>query len=543
MPKGRFLHKDKWLSEGKGEHVAELAEYIQAWVELEDFDLEYRRWLSGHSGAYVVVMRRYPHNGDLGPEDIVLKAALQLTSFQVSSLSKAKASIPDRFRKHLLIWKDSPKPLPGGPWRAYQQSLALTDSGTMTPLAELQDHPDFPRVCSTVLTTMMQHWNGGTSFNHEEPACHFIQQFLAERVDRTAAIREFAKANGLNEEEEFITLRGRTTPLPNPLALLQGRHPSWQKPFKILKGNTHGDLHLGNILVPVTGESEKRIKDDEFLLIDLEHFDDQGPRAHDPMRLLLAAAAAWLPSLTPHLALRSALAETVVRPKRVLRSVPLQGYLDFSLLIHKAAGSWLSSIEPLDVENQTLLVLLGRALRSMARDDTCEADRWWYLEVAALAMDTLFPSPSTSLNWATSPTEACATDRAPLPPREQATSHDSGRETSPSNVLPFRRPAREAGIIKALNDLIAAVEGIPSQTTPSGLGPRSVPLIRRARELQSDLESVQMASSVRRVLGELLELLALAREQQADTRTLGDIQKAVRRLRSRVDERWTGRVG
>ena len=295
---------------------------------------------------------------------------------------------PDFWLMHMVPASDR-TPLPATDWWIHCQKLAHADLVQLRPLAALVDDPQFARCCGVIIEKLVDEWHLGHDL---APALHtpssFLRDFLS--ADHLSSIETFCRATrtAFEDPPDLIDIPGRAGSLPNPLALLHGMPTDPESGCEIsgqvelYVGNGHGDLHLFNILVSTV----EPLRPEEFKLIDYGRFSPETPVSRDPVKLLLAVAAAWLPAIEPGSALRSNVAELVVDPSNHPSSTPIAGYLSVSKRIYDASSKWGIDRDMPDVwRRQRLLVLIGSALRTVADADLPLFDRWWFFEVAALA--------------------------------------------------------------------------------------------------------------------------------------------------------------
>jgi hypothetical protein len=299
----------------------------------------------------------------------------------------AEQYTPAKFWDEHMVPTVHRSPMPGSDWWVHLQKHAHANLTTLQPLAELINEPEFAEFCGTVIETIVRDWHQDDDGDPWEGTAH---EFLASFLTGThrAGLADFADEAGLSPSNTVV-VPGRSGPLPNPLALLAGTasDPETGAPLdatvEVFRANGHGDLQLFNVLVPATDP----ITPDRFRLIDYGRFDHLMPVSRDPVKLTLAVAGLWLPALRDRTALRSNLAELVVDPRNHPASAPVAGYLAVVRRIYDAASLWaLKRDMPDEWRRQHVLVLLASALRTVADTELRLADRWWHLEVAALAM-------------------------------------------------------------------------------------------------------------------------------------------------------------
>ncbi|MEU7932470.1 hypothetical protein [Micromonospora echinofusca] len=416
----RLTNPDAWRAILPDEVFAGLVR----WVETQASRVTHRRWLTdGRSGSYVAVVRLHPDRGMLR-EAIVKLVPPQLAAAETAGVERARQFTPENFWRQHLVDTVNACALPGTYWWLHQQQVAQGSVGELRSLAALLDEPDFGEICGMIVDRISADWGTGHDPDPvNRPAADHLNDFLEGHRDRLAG---FAARHGLSltDPSREVWLPGRAGPLPNPLGLLTDTLDAGREKIDVFVGNGHGDLHLGNVLVP-TGE---RVLADNFRLIDLGRFSPTTPVSRDPVKLALSVAAAWLPALAPGTPLRSALAELVVAPERHPASPPVAGYLAVMRRIHTAAASWGQSRDMSGAwARQHLLLLIGSALRTVADEDLPIADRWWFFEVAALATRAYTdPSGARSQTPTTPPTQSGPSDAA-----------------SPAAVPPSLSPATE----------------------------------------------------------------------------------------------------
>ncbi|MFG6200464.1 hypothetical protein [Nonomuraea sp. JJY05] len=339
-----------------------------------------------------------------------------------------------------------------------------------------------------------------------------------------------------------MQLPGREGGLPNPLALVSGALQSATTQFEVWRGFGHGDLHVRNILVPEHGLIKKSIRD-EFQLIDVGRFSHEAPVSRDATKLLLSIAQEWLPGLTPASALRSTLAELVVRPHSVAASPPVKGYLEVADLIHTAAQTWAQERKSTHRwAEQNLLVTVGCALRYVARDDLPVEDRWWFLEVAALATRLLVNPELAGQSRQTRPTRH-RQDRLPatVPARNAASvttlpvrRNKTTRETTPGPSAIAERQALD--LIAMGDDLVLAMSEARIVTVADTM-------LSKAGELQMSLRRLTNVGGVRRELNALIKQLGALRYPPSQSSAITDAKASLTEFETYVNQRWPAQRG
>jgi hypothetical protein len=343
-----------------------------------------RRLTAGRSGSYVAVVRIRPARGTVHHAVLkILPPEIGQAESRGVELARQYTS-PDFWERHMVPTTERAT-LPMTDWWIHILKLAHADR----PLADLVDDPDFADCCGVIIETLVDQWH----FGHDpDSVFHTPSSFLASFLNdgHMNGIAAFCRDAGIEYDRppDVIEVPARVDTLLNPLALLKGmsKDPAAGNeigdPIEIYLGNGHGDLQLFNVLVPTAAP----LRPEDFKLIDYGRFSPETPVGRDPVKLVLAASAAWLPALQAGSAVRSSLAELVVDPTNHLTSAPIAGYLAVSKRVYDAASRWGLTRDMPDVwERQRLLVLIGSALRAVADGELTLPDRWWFFEVAALA--------------------------------------------------------------------------------------------------------------------------------------------------------------
>ncbi|QLQ39477.1 hypothetical protein [Micromonospora robiginosa] len=427
-PGDRLTDPDVW----RAALPNEVYQGLVSWSRAQPYRWTHRRWLTdGRSGALVALVRRTPDRGTIS-QMIMKLLPPDAAEQETRQVGLAQQHTPESFWRRHMVPTTTKCAIPGTHWWLHLQEIAQADVGELRPLSALLDDVHFGGFCATIVHAVGDEWSDG----HDPApvtgtAVGHLGDFLAGHRDRLA---DFAARHGLSLDRpsDEMTLPGRPDPLPDPFGLLAGTLPVAHEEVEVFVGNGHGDLHPGNVFVPVRDQ----VYAADFRLIDLGRFSPVTPVSRDPVKLLLSVAAAWLPALVPGSSLRSTLAELVVTPQRHPAAPPMAGYLTVARQIHEAAAGWSRrrGLEP-EWTRQHLLLLVGSALRTVADEALPLDDRWWFLQVAALATRAYGESfgPETA-HPVTPPTRAVAVPAEPL----------AARRPSPGTSARLDTPARPA---------------------------------------------------------------------------------------------------
>jgi hypothetical protein len=258
--------------------------------------LRYVRALDGgFTDARVLVVVN--PGGDLGASKMILKVdRVGLASAEADLHAAACAADSEFTARHLVD-----QPLPpidlGGGWTAMFQSIAggsFSDYRTLSAILDTAAVPDVVgQVCETVLTG----WRPLPELEMIDIAT-FIRQHVRRKLDDDGSLSRWVteqygagalSAAGLvfaDDPERIIH--------NNPLVCVRepARWPADLARINAIVGNAHGDLHPGNIMVPMPhGKPDGA----EFRLIDLSAYSGRTPLTRDPVNLLLAIVACSLP--------------------------------------------------------------------------------------------------------------------------------------------------------------------------------------------------------------------------------------------------------
>src|SRR5262249_5018653 len=137
-----------------------------------------------------------------------------------------------------------------------------------------------------------------------------------------------------------------------------------------------------------------------------------------------------LPNLAPASPVRSSLAELVVMPDDYPPASPIVGYLQVAQRIQAGAALWSAPRGALaEWRRQHYLIRAEAALRTVAREDWSLDDRWWHLEVAALALRSLLGGDGSSVSLPTPPSGP-----RPQPPPPTPTTASTRPQTAHSPI-------------------------------------------------------------------------------------------------------------
>jgi hypothetical protein len=305
----------------------------------------------------------------------------------------------------------------------------------------------FVRFCGRVTRVVLHDWAGKPDL---EPmtAARYLREHLLNRLDDGRPLNIVARLF----EHDWLLIGEDREPLPNPFTLLSDSGPGGSLRVMALLGRAHGDLHTGNLLVPVTTLTE----DAPFRLIDLAKYSLRAPLARDPAGLLLYIVVRVLRYLdeTEQQAIGQLLLCHDKERHEWTKHVPTW-LADLEAHVRGAAEHWAHQHVELSQRNdwrpQWRLSLIGYALILLGRRSTRTTDRMWLLRFAARAT-------RMALGRANLPARNGATEVAPemltvAPPRPRPDDEESWVEWFCEYRPRLSRKADEHGLRAQLDAL------------------------------------------------------------------------------------------
>lgn len=363
---------------------------LSTWCENEKCRINLEQWLGGGKTQAVlaVVLIRDRYSLRKG----VLKycppsRAGAATDFR--DFKKALGSGPPGFAsKHLIgIDQAADRPIPSGSGGLFLlMKYAGGGRDDYDTMATLLDREILGSACETIVTSTLVEWNDvrheDEQSNDDLPAVDFLREILGDRCESGGSIRAAAEKLDVSCSESFF--HGSRGLLPNPLAAATSGE--WIGEISVLgfRGNSHGDLHADNILIPRPQQGNPSAADFErYVLIDLSTFSSRGLIAVDPAHLLLSIIARRLKEVPDT---RGRLARLVLEPEHepggisvelasAVRGIQQVGNLHFD--DRGLYKEWRAEFT---------LAIAGCALLFVGRD-LPDDHRRWFLELAGMAID------------------------------------------------------------------------------------------------------------------------------------------------------------
>lgn len=379
------------MSAAAGEALLDAAKLFERHYSLD-------RWLvNGRSQAPVAVVFENDLDKDESSRLVLKVPAAEGVEPALSEHARHRRAVreaPKEFADaHFAPLKHDPVRVGAGSWITFQgvagddvesvEVLTVLLNGmlgiTEGPATVACDHVRFARACGTVVSGVLEQWNGRPRTVRENLT---VPEFL-----RTHVYDQLAPGGRLHplsqqHPDDTIEIEGEPRPLANPLALARGAYFGDKRIVRALVGRTHGDLHTDNVLL----RARPSIEVNDFHLIDLALYESEDPMTRDPVHLVLYILARRLDQVAPNQ--QAALIDVLLDPDSD-RAALLPLWLTAILSeIGDAAKRWLknSSLQP-EWREQRLLSLVGCALLFLGRTSTRPEDHAWFMRLAARAAD------------------------------------------------------------------------------------------------------------------------------------------------------------
>jgi hypothetical protein len=309
----------------------------------------------------------------------------------------------------------------------------------------------FVRFCGRVTDVVLREWVGKPDLELMD-ASQYLRTHLLKRMEDGRPLRTIA---GLLKHD-WLLIGVDREPLPNPFVLLRANGVGPSLPVKALLGRAHGDLHTGNILVPVTTLTDDAL----FRLVDLANYDSHAPLARDPTGMLLGIVVRVLRYLDEPA--QEAIGQLLLCDENECDEWidELPAWLgDLAACIRRVAERWAyQHVQLADWRPQWRLSLIGCALILLGRRSTRAEDRMWLLRFAARA--TRGALGSTRLPLRTEATEVTPEMLVAAPPAQHAARDESWVEWFCDYRPRLSRKADELGVRDQLDSLRrAALDG------------------------------------------------------------------------------------
>lgn len=297
------------------------------------------------------------------------------------ALSNGLPDTAEFIKRHLVELAERAWKL-GDSWVMFQHPAGDGEHETETLVAA--GRPAWlPRLAGNIVSGVLDEWNPDPKME-TMPATAFVEHQLGSRLDATTRMNVWdwilAELGPQAATLEWFTPGSGEPALPNPVFLKAGCILGRNDVQYVARGRAHGDLHPGNIMVPVGGDDSE----ETYTLIDLSRFSPKALLARDPVHLLLCLIA---DSFLAHMSdeARDELITGLIDRKCAGPLIP-QGLAELVDKVGGATIAWGAS-RHLHTHwlNQWYLALQACALMFIPRKGYTDRDRWWFFRLAAHA--------------------------------------------------------------------------------------------------------------------------------------------------------------
>ncbi len=449
MPQGSGSMLDRTLREFFGE---EAGEALSLWCENEQCSMKFSETLEeGLSGARLAIIEL---SDDSGFRRAVLKhcpAGPYQPDRDYLNCRKAIRSKPEEFAKSHLLGLEIERYISAGNNGQFlvMKYLSPGRGYRYITLGTLLDREIFGQACKVIMPEIIGKWNTPLQKPpvEELAARALLREILGERCDENGFIRK--KIDGLNLGEDLLW----------PLAAVESGERIGHIRLRGICGNSHGDLHPDNILIPVDGNSgPSEYNFEKFILVDLSTFADDRPVAADCAHMLMSVVARKLYEV--HESRREGLKDFILDFGDG-ESGGLPGELSEAIKWINNAGAQLA--EDAGFYNiwrlEIWTAIAACALLYVGRADN-DSDSLWFLRLAASALQLVID---------TAPTPASGHTESAEPSRLQEHDEDDGTPgrgsaSTPDNTSAINDLARSCAALAS--DLISNVGNLGSAIPP-----------------------------------------------------------------------------
>lgn len=388
---------------------------------LNGYTLTYAGWTgNGHTPA--VLISAYARQLGESERKVMLKVSpTGRRNLEPRAHRDALSASPDGFRAaHLVEQPWDTIAFSDGGWIMFQE-VANGRLDGIRPLSTILADPDrldeAAHVCAVIVDSMLSEWTAAVVSKKPFPTVReYLSELLGERLHQDGTVRRWAEKAGVLSGDCPVG-----EPL-NPFTLVLTESTASEQKFYLRIGNSHGDPHPGNILVPADPIG--------YRLVDLSRFAPKRALAFDPAYLLLTITAQFLPELSsPE---RAAVGRLLVDPSADAGDGEAPGLRAVLMAIIATTRKWAHRTGTGEEwSRELLLTTIGCALIMTGRDMLADRDRHWFYHLATMATARYLdlPAPQTA-----HPSARAAQARPGHPP-----------EPAPENANPIATVVLPAG--------------------------------------------------------------------------------------------------
>ncbi|MEU8331454.1 hypothetical protein [Micromonospora sp. NPDC048839] len=334
-------------------------------------------------------------------EKFLVKAHNRRTDEQARH-EQARQSNPEFARRHLVRQIHAPYPVDAERILTFQE--IVNDGLPVTTMDMLADNP-LRNTFRVVAEALLNYWNSlpvSDGRQGRPTEITTVGDYLRRELLLAKALDGVSQLGGRLElvgpTGDWIVVDGIV--LPNPLRMFAEDSPIGARRIEYVQGFAHGDLHGGNIVIPL---DEDVLRPEKFRLVDLETFEATAPLTRDLACLLLTTL---LRHVAPPLAedgrglpatQATALISKLLQPSANRRSPALPRVLDD--LVDTADRIGRNAVKGglgQEWQTQFRLSLIAQALICTTYDNLDEGGRRWCLRLAAETYAREFPSTAST---------------------------------------------------------------------------------------------------------------------------------------------------
>ncbi|MGC4809051.1 hypothetical protein ACLQ29_00785 [Micromonospora sp. DT228] len=333
-------------------------------------------------------------------EKVLVKAHNRRTDEQARH-EQARQSNPEFACRHLVRQLHAPYPVDDERVLTFQE--IANDGRPVTTMDVLADNALLSSF-RVVAEALLNDWNSPPESGGRQgrpTAITTVGDYLRRELLLAGALDEVSQ---LGDRPDLVDPTGNWivvdgVVLPNPLRMLVVDSPIGLRRIEYVQGFAHGDLHGGNIVIPLDGDV---LRPEKFRLVDLETFEATAPLTRDLVCLLLTTLLRHVAPLAEDgrglpATQATALISKLLQPSANRRSPALPRVLDD--LVDAADRIGRNAVKGglgQEWQTQFRLSLIAQALICTTYDNLSEGGRRWCLRLAAETYAREFPSTATT---------------------------------------------------------------------------------------------------------------------------------------------------
>lgn len=333
-----------------------------------------RTLTAGYTDAVVAVVKLRTQNS--GDRLAILKVDRGDRNLEPHAHSQAIITSPAGFAESHLVTQPLPPILADDGWFVMFQEVAGGGANELRPLSAHSGKATLSSILPLIAECLLVEWNAGPKLESVSVQ-DFLKMHFKNKMSPHSTLTEWAmNIFGKDILTAPSLSYGKFSHLVNPFNQ-QSISDLYQHIFHMTVGNSHGDLHLENILVNKNHAEAGH----DFRLIDLTTFTDSGPLSRDIVNLYVSELERNLPSLSDsdRIALLAGLQGDVQEMPASLSSL-----VTIWDKLQRIGSEWVAnSGNSDDWKLQIQLSLGGAAIQSMSRVKRATKDRRWFFALAA----------------------------------------------------------------------------------------------------------------------------------------------------------------